>query len=71
MLYRPYAKEYNMTHIWNFARRLTEFFDRRERERRDAYLAQSVDVYDLERRMRELDKESRRVPAWMGTTAPW
>ena len=30
-----------------------------QRNRDQAYLAQSVDIYDLERRMREIDQRSR------------
>ena len=72
MLYRdPFARSTTMKYIWHVARRLAEHYERRERERRNAYLAQSADLYDLERRMRELDRESRRIPAWMGTSTPW
>ena len=60
-----------MRYMWHLARRLAKHCDRCERERRDAYLAQSSDLYDLERRLRELDVYSRRIPAWMGSTAPW
>ena len=31
-----------------------------QKDRDDAYLAESVDVYDLERRMREIDQRSRK-----------
>jgi len=33
-----------------------------QQERDEAYLAQSVDLYDLERRMRELDARGRAHP---------
>lgn len=71
MLYQePLVKEYYMKYMWHLARRLAEHCERRKRERRDAYLARSADLYDLERRMRDLDRDSRRIPAWMGSTAP-
>jgi len=60
-----------MNNMWNWVSRLAEHCDRRDRERRDAYLAQSADVYDLERRMRELDGDSRRIPASMGPNTLW
>lgn len=31
----------------------------RQQDRDEAYLAEAVDIYDLERRMRELDQRSR------------
>jgi len=33
-----------------------------QRERDDAYLAEAVDIYDLERRMREIDQRGRQFP---------
>ncbi|RQH05701.1 DUF3563 family protein [Paraburkholderia dinghuensis] len=37
-----------------------------EREREEAYLADAVDIYDLEFRLRKLDREkATRHPAWM------
>ena len=60
-----------MESIWNLFRHLRGISERRERERRDAYLAESTDLYDLEYRMRELDRNTQPVPAWMRTTAPW
>ena len=60
-----------MKYLLNLFGRLAEGYERRERERREAYLAQSTDLYDLEYRMRQLDRDTRRVPAWMGATAPW
>ncbi len=44
-----------MKYMWHLARRLAEHDVRRERERR----------------MRELDRDSRCIPPWMGTTTPW
>jgi len=32
---------------------------RSQQERDEAYLAESIDIYDLERRMRALDQQSR------------
>ena len=31
-----------------------------QKERDEAYMAESVDIYDLERRMREIDERGRR-----------
>jgi Protein of unknown function (DUF3563) len=45
---------------------LTKSFDESAKERNDAYLAESADIYDLEFRMRKLDREAtRRQPSWM------
>jgi hypothetical protein len=33
-----------------------------QQARDEAYLAESVDIYDLERRMREIDQRGRRPP---------
>lgn len=33
-----------------------------QQERDDQYLAESVDIYDLERRMREIDSRGRNTP---------
>jgi len=46
---------------------LTKSADQIEKEREDAYLAESADLYDLEFRLRRLDqKRASRHPAWMG-----
>jgi hypothetical protein len=37
-----------------------------EKEREEAYLAEAVDIYDLEFRLRKLDRDkASRHPAWM------
>lgn len=54
--------------IWNLFRRLAERSDRREREREQAYLAQSTDINNLEYRIRESDRAKRLAPHWMGGT---
>jgi Protein of unknown function (DUF3563) len=51
-----------------FLRRLAERLERRERDREQAYLAQSTDIYDLESRMREVDRAKQLRPNWMGGT---
>jgi hypothetical protein len=61
-------KEYDMKAIFDLFRRMAESDERRERERRDAYLAESSDIYDLEYRMRQLDRETRPSAPWMGVT---
>jgi hypothetical protein len=44
----------------------TKSSDVLEREREDAYLADAVDIYDLEFRLRKLDRDkAARHPAWM------
>jgi hypothetical protein len=45
---------------------LTKSADQRDRERDDAYLAEATDIYDLEYRMKALDKRKvARHPSWM------
>lgn len=45
---------------------LTKSADQRDRERNDAYLAEATDIYDLEYRMKKLDKRATvRHPSWM------
>jgi hypothetical protein len=58
-----------MKGIFDVLRYLAESPERREREREDAYLAESTDIYDLEYRMRELDRRNRQRSApWTGAT---
>jgi hypothetical protein len=52
--------------IGRLFRRLADYVYRLEREQREAYLAGAKDIYDLERRMRELDNPTRlpsRLPS--------
>ena len=52
--------------IGGFLRRLADYISRLEREQREAYLAGAIDIYDLERRMRELENPTRlplRLPS--------
>jgi hypothetical protein len=45
---------------------LTKLSDVARKEREEAYLAESADIYDLEFRMRKLDREKAgRHPSWM------
>jgi hypothetical protein len=45
---------------------LTKSPDQLAKERADAYLAEATDLYDLEFRMRKLDREVNvRQPSWM------
>jgi hypothetical protein len=45
---------------------LTKSPDQLAKERADAYLAEATDLYDLEFRMRKLDREVNvRKPSWM------
>jgi hypothetical protein len=57
-----------MKPIWNLLIQLAERNERREQARQHAYLAQSADIYDVERRMRELDRAQQLEPHWMGGT---
>lgn len=52
-----------------FFKLFTESGERREWKRREAYLAESTDIYDLEYRMRELDRKDQSKPAWMSGAA--
>jgi hypothetical protein len=52
--------------IGRFLRRVAAYVSRLEREQREAYLAGATDIYDLERRMRELENPARlplRLPS--------
>lgn len=40
--------------------RLDRWFWQQEQREREAYLAQSSDIYDLERRMRQLERDGHR-----------
>lgn len=45
---------------------LTKSADERTKERNDAYLSEATDIYDLEFRMRKLDREAAAAhPSWM------
>jgi hypothetical protein len=45
---------------------LTQTTEERVKARNDAYLAEATDLYDLEFRMRKLDREAAvAYPAWM------
>jgi hypothetical protein len=54
-----------MKRILHFLSHLADYDERRERRRREAYLAEAIDVYDLEQGMRELDRQSTRQPSWL------
>ncbi len=56
--------------LWKFFNQLTKSAEARRLEREEAYLSEAVDLYDLEARMRELDRRgSRSKPSWMGYNA--
>ncbi|MBN3807991.1 DUF3563 family protein [Paraburkholderia sp. Ac-20347] len=45
---------------------LTKSAETSRKEREEAYLSESADIYDLEFRMRKLDREKAgRQPSWM------
>jgi hypothetical protein len=54
-----------MKRIPHFLSQLADYEERREQRRREAYLAEAADLYDLEQRMRELDRQSTRPPSWL------
>ncbi|KNH10116.1 Flp pilus assembly protein CpaB [Candidatus Burkholderia brachyanthoides] len=48
---------------------LTKSADQRDRERDDAYLTEATDIYDLEYRMKALDKRKvARQSAWQSNS---
>ncbi|WP_395827681.1 DUF3563 family protein [Collimonas sp.] len=47
-----------------FFNRIGNAYERSEAERKEAYLAEAVDLYDLEYRMQQLDRESAQTAAW-------
>jgi hypothetical protein len=56
--------------LWKFINQLTMSAEQRRLEREEAYLSEAVDLYDLEARMRDLDRRaSRNNPSWMGYNA--
>jgi Protein of unknown function (DUF3563) len=48
-----------------FFKRLGTAYERSEAARKEAYLAEAVDLYDLEYRMQRLDRESAQTAAWI------
>jgi hypothetical protein len=54
---RPRQESWNL--IGRVFRLLADYVYRLECEQREAYLAGAADIYDLERRMRELDNPTR------------
>lgn len=47
---------------------LTKSADELEKEHNDAYLAEATDLYDLEFRLRKLDRQRAvRHPSWMSS----
>ena len=47
---------------------LTKSAEQFQKERDDAYLAEALDLYDLEFRMRNLDRQKlTRQPSWMSS----
>ncbi|CAB3786063.1 DUF3563 family protein [Pararobbsia alpina] len=56
--------------LWKIINQLTMSAEQRRREYEEAYLAEAVDIYDLEARIRDLDRRaSRDRPSWMGYNA--
>ena len=51
--------------LGEFFNRLVEGHEASEARRREAYLAESADIYELEFRIRKLDQEKPARPYWM------
>ena len=68
-IYRQRVQHENLA-ITTYSKRLEDYGERIERERRDAYLAEATDVYDLEYRIRKLDKQAHR-PSQMEEMRYW
>ncbi|AIY42825.1 hypothetical protein LT85_3667 [Collimonas arenae] len=54
-----------LSNIGAFFKRLGTAYERSEAARKEAYLAEAVDLYDLEYRMQRLDRESAQTAAWI------
>jgi hypothetical protein len=52
-------------HVTDFVNYLAQGAEARERARAEAYLAEALDCYDLEYRMRELDRARTSPSQWM------
>ncbi len=50
---------------------LTQTPDQRQKARNDAYLAEATDLYDLEFRMRKLDREAVVVHPFVADSSSW
>lgn len=55
----------SLSKIAAFFKRLGTAYERSEAARKEAYLAEAVDLYDLEYRMQRLDRESAQTAAWI------
>jgi hypothetical protein len=55
--------------LWKIINEITKSAEQRRLEREEAYLAEAVDLYDLEARMRDLDRRATKAGAWMGHNA--
>lgn len=53
------------TSIAAFFKRVGTAYERSEAARKEAYLAEAVDLYDLEYRIQRLDRESAETAAWI------
>lgn len=50
---------------------LTQTADERQKARNDAYLAEATDLYDLEFRMRKLDREAVVAHPFVADASSW
>ncbi|PUA20231.1 DUF3563 family protein [Glaciimonas sp. PCH181] len=51
--------------VSSFFKRIGNAYEMSEAARKEAYLAEAADLYDLEYRIRQLDRETVQSAAWM------
>lgn len=51
--------------IASFFKNIGNAYEMSEAARKEAYLAEAVDLYDLEYRIRQMDRETVQTAAWM------
>ena len=51
--------------VASFFKRIGNAYEMSEAARKEAYLAEATDLYDLEYRIRQLDRGTRQTAAWM------
>ncbi|MGS0740651.1 DUF3563 family protein [Glaciimonas sp. GG7] len=51
--------------VSSFFKRIGNAYEASEAARKEAYLAEAADLYDLEYRIRQLDRETVQTAAWM------
>ena len=61
----PLPSPHGVRRLFAMVGRLFESSSARMKRQQEAYLAEATDLYDLEHRMRELDRNDRSVPNWL------